>query len=573
MGHIYDIVVVGSGAAGLRAAVEAAECGGLKVAVMSKIMPVRSATGMAEGGINGVTGKKPGNSRQPGREDDDSLVTHARDTLQGGDYLGDREAIDFFVEQCPRAVFELDCRGMPFNRNADGTLARRKMGGHTHARTCFSGDRTGQKIVQTIFNSSLVSSPPIKYLADWQLLDLAAEDGVAAGVVARNIRRGDIEFIRAGAVILATGGYARLFWGRTTNPYGSTGDGVAAALRAGLRFKDPEMIQFHPTGFAGSGAILTEAARAEGGYLLNAAGERFMEKYDPERMELSVRDVVARAIETEIKAGRGAGADITAAHVFLDLTHLEPGIIRERLANVTEAARHFENIDPARTPIPVKPTAHYTMGGIEITDYRTMTTAFPGIFAAGECACVSIHGANRLGGNSLAGAVVTGRLAGMAAAEYVAESRPPSRKSTRFNDNLPGNEVKVLLKQWPERWREVTGRINKWETPRVRDTMAAILAREAGIFRNGPALKKAAAELQSLSDCHRHGGTDNYNPVYNTAFTQFLEVENMLVLSRAVVAGALERQESRGSHFRLDFPGRDDHNQARHTLISLKDLV
>ena len=543
----YDVVIVGSGGAGLRAAVEAMKNKNLSVAVLSKMMPTRSATCMAEGGINAVLDF-------PGQQD--SLESHAFDTVKGSDYLGDQDAIDFFVEKAAEAVKETDFWGTPYSRRPDGKIACRMMGGHSKPRTNFSADKTGHILLHSCFDFALGSG--VKFLMDFQLLDVAVAGGVCCGVIVRDLKTGEILPMKAKAVILATGGYTRMFWLRTSTPYIATGDGVAVAMRAGVAFKDPEMVQFHPTGVSNGGALITEAARGEGGYLINKDNERFMAKYAPEKMELAPRDITARGIETEILEGRGFGEGLKA-HVHLDLRHLGREKILDRLPQIRHVGLLFENVDLVEAPMPIRPTAHYSMGGVDVTDYRTMGTQLPGLFAAGECSCVSIHGANRLGGNSLADAMVTGKVAGEAAAAYAA--------GAAFSDADSALEQQTKL--WFDRFREVTARSNGPRVPELRDRLAALLWNKLGIFRSGGELSELNTELASLAADYERAWVGNAQPVYNSAFTHYLEVGNLIQLARAAALAALHREESRGAHTRRDFKTRNDEKFLQHSLVNL----
>ena len=545
----YDILIIGSGGAGLRAAVEAVKDSRLSVAVMSKMMPTRSATCMAEGGINAVLDF-------PGQKD--SLESHAFDTVKGSDYLGDQDAIEFFVEKAAEAVKETDYWGTPYSRRPDGKISCRMMGGHSNPRTNFSADKTGHILLHSCFDYALGSG--VKFLMDWQLLDVVVNDGVCAGVIVRNLKTGEITPIRTKAVILATGGYTRLFWLRTSTPYIATGDGVAAAMRAGVAFKDPEMVQFHPTGVSNGGALITEAARGEGGYLVNSDNERFMAKYAPEKMELAPRDITARGIETEILEGRGFGEGLKA-HVHLDLRHLGREKILDRLPQIRHVGLLFENVDLIEAPMPIRPTAHYSMGGIDVTDFRTMGTVLPGLFAAGECSCVSIHGANRLGGNSLADAMVTGTVAGKAAAAYAAGTAAPEGEA----------ELLRQARCWQDRFREATSRQDGPRVPELRDRLAGLLWNRMGIFRTGSQLVELNRELEDLAKEYDRAWVGNAQSVYNSAFTHYVEVGNLIQLARAAALAALHRKESRGAHTRQDFTKRDDEKFLQHSLVNLRD--
>jgi succinate dehydrogenase / fumarate reductase flavoprotein subunit len=543
----FDVLVVGSGGSGLRAAVYATRAGNLSVAVISKTMPTRSATCMAEGGINGVID-------YPGQKD--SLESHSFDTVKGADYLGDQDAIDFFVEKASEAVRETDFWGTPYSRAQDGRIDQRFMAGHQFPRTNYSADKTGHALLHSNFDYAVGAG--VKFLIDYQLLDIAVEDGVCSGIVMRNIRTGEIVPVKARAVIIAAGGYTRIFWTRTSTPYIATGDGTAAALRAGLPFKDPEMLQFHPTGVAHGGVLITEAARGEGGYLLNNKGERFMQRYAPGKMELAPRDITARAIETEIAEGRGFGEGMTA-YVLIDLRHLGREKIIERLPQIRHVGLLFENTDLVDKPLPIRSTAHYSMGGIDVIDFRTMTTAVPGLFAAGENACESIHGANRLGGNSLAAAMVTGKEAGINAAAYAAKA------------SMPGDgALKRLVQKWQDHFKETTSRAKGTHFVEIRDRMAQALWDGMGIFRSEKGLTKASETLKDLHAEYLTASVGNAGQVYNSAYTHYIEVGNLLTLARCAALSALDRRESRGAHTRTDYPDRNDKDFLHHNLVSLR---
>ena len=543
----FDILIIGSGGAGLRAAAAALESHpGARVCVVSKVMPSRCATCMAEGGINGVTDFSKG----------DSYELHSFDTIKGGDYLVDQDASLLFCEEAGKAIAAMDYIGMPFSRDAEGKVKARPFGGASKVRCNYSADKTGHILAHACLNDAL--SRGVKFLMDYQLLDIARSGNAVDGAVLRSVRTGDIVPVKAKAVVLCTGGYTRIFWNRTSTPYIATGDGVAAAMRAGVAFKDPEMVQFHPTGVVHGGVLITEAARGEGGWLVNNKGERFMERYAKARMELAPRDIVARAIETEIQEGRGFGEGLEA-YVQLDLRHLGKEKIVRDLPQIRHVGKLFESIDLVDQPMVIRPTAHYSMGGIDVFDYKTMSTTLPGLFAAGEASNISIHGANRLGGNSLADAVVTGRLAGLGAAAFV-----KTRKDSPEDKNLLD-----LCTQWADRYSEVTARTGATDMFAIRERMGSQLWDNMGIFRTGDKLATLTAELESLQKAHAATGAPCQNPVCNTLFTQYVELGNMLTCARAAAFAADQRQESRGAHTRLDFPRRDDKAFLKHTLVSL----
>lgn len=384
----YDVLIVGAGGAGMSAALNASKDASLSVAVLTKVFP-RAHTGAAQGGMNAVL-----KHRAP----DDNIESHFFDTVKGSDYLADQDAVEFFVNGMPDLVRELESMGVPYSRDEKGQIAQRPFGGASYPRCCYSADKTGHVVLHALYENCLKQG--VHFLDEYNLLDIAVEDGECQGVVAINLRKGEIETFQAKAVVIASGGFGRVYWTRTTNATNMTGDGTAACMRAGVPIKDPEMVQFHPTGLASSGTLLSEACRGEGGYLINNKGERFMERYAPEKMELGPRDLVARSIETEIKEGRGFGEGMKS-YVYLDMRHLGADKILDRLPQVRELAMKFEGVDMITDPVPIRPSNHYMMGGIDVVDYKTCATAIPGLHAAGECSCISVHGANRLGGNSV----------------------------------------------------------------------------------------------------------------------------------------------------------------------------
>lgn len=543
----FDVLVVGSGGAGMRAALEAGRHGDLTVGLMTKMFPTRAATGMAQGGINGALGNADAT---------DSVVKHVFDTVKGSDFLGDQDAIAFFCEQAPAAIREIDFFGVPFSRDGEGRIAQRNFGGGSSPRTCFSADKTGHVILHTMYEQCLKHG--VRVLQEWLLLDLVVGADGLHGVVALDIRTGTVTPIRAKAVVVATGGAGRMYWSRTTNPFTSTADGMAACFRAGIPLKDPEMVQFHPTGLAGTGILMSEASRAEGGYLYNNQGERFMARYAPEKMELATRDLVSQAIESEIKEGRGFGAGMDA-YVLLDLRHLGRDKIMERLPGIRDLAIAFEKVDPIEAPIPIRPSCHYTMGGVDVIDYRRGATAAPGVFAAGEAACVSVHGANRLGGNSLADIMVFGRCAGAGAAEHARQAGEPGGEAA----------LAEAAAAWEAEFTAATVRRGGPTVASIRDRLAEAMWNKVGIFRRGGEMAAAAAIIDSLAEEYRSCSVGDASRVYNTAFVNYVELGNLLAVAKAVVLGAISRAESRGCHLREDYPARDDANFLKHTLVTL----
>lgn len=544
----FDVLVVGSGGAGMRAALEVGRRNGLSVALITKIFPTRSATAMAQGGVNACLNNVA---------TEDTVETHTFDTVKGSDYLGDQDAIEFFCSRCPEGVLEMDHMGAPFSRTQENKIAQRNFGGQTYPRTCYSADKTGHVILHTTYEQCLKEG--VKFLQEWYLLDLVKDaSGRIGGAVVWNMKAGKVEQIKAKAVILSTGGAGRVFWTRTTNPFLSTGDGMAVAFRAGTALKDMEMIQFHPTGLGRTGILMSEAVRGEGGYLLNAEGERFMKKYAPNKMELASRDVVAKAIEDEIAAGRGFGSGLNA-YVVADLRHLGPEVIIEKLHGIRDLALSFEHCDPLVEPVPIRPTCHYIMGGIDVVDFRTCATEIPGLFSSGEASCISIHGANRLGGNSLADGVVFGKVSGAGAADYAEANEQPNVDA----------EIAAAAKHWEEKFTEVTTREGGRPVVEIRDALANVMWNKVGIFRNEDGITEALNEIDKLTKEYETCYVGDPDRTYNMAFVNYCEIGSMLTVAKAIAMGALHRRESRGAHVREDFPTRNDERYLKHSLIKL----
>ena len=529
--HRHDVVVVGAGLAGQRAALAAGEAG-FDVGIVSKLHPLRSHSGAAQGGINAALGAE------------DSVETHIYDTVKGSDYLGDQDAIEFFCAEAGPTVVEMEHFGTIFNRAPDGSLARRPFGGAGFPRTIYAADRTGLALLQALYER--IGTEPFTVYDEWQLLSIAVAGGRAQGIVALDRRTGAVDAIAAKSVVIATGPAGRVY-GRTTNAHTCTGDGISAAYRAGAFLKDMEFVQFHPTALPDSGILITEGARGEGGILKNASGERFMARYAPHVLELASRDVVSRAIVTEVLEGRGFPGGI----VHLELMHLGKERIETRLQEICDFCRTFAGIDPVTQPIPVSPAQHYMMGGIG-TNIRGETN-LPGLFAAGEAACVSIHGANRLGGNSLLETLVFGKAAGTAAAAY-AKGAPAAAVDP------------AAVERERHRLAELMAR-RDGESPAVlRTEMQSTMDRLVGIYRRPEELEEARRAIGALD--RRAGSlrvTDGAGR-YNLDLTEALEVGHMLDLAQVIVAGAIARTESRGAHTRRDFPKRDDANWMKHTL-------
>ncbi len=541
MDHTFDLVIVGAGGGGLMAALEALRTNPqTSVAVISKVYPTRSHTSAAQGGVNAALANK---------DKDDTVELHVFDTIKGGDYLADQDAVEYLCSQAPLVVRELENLGAPFSRFPDGTIAQRPFGGTVKDRCCYCADKTGHTLLHTLFEQCLRRG--VKFFNEYFLLSLEHDDGECQGVVAINMRSSAIEAFSARTVILATGGHAKMYWNRSSNAAGNTGDGQAAAFRSGISLKDMEFIQFHPTGLRKSGLLVTEAARGEGGYLLNRHGERFMARYAPQKMELGPRDLVARSMETEILEGNGF-TSAAGSYLELDLRHLGAGTIKKKLPQIRELSMNFEGIDPIEEPIPVRPTAHYSMGGIDV---NMAQTALCGIYAIGECACVSVHGANRLGGNSLLDILVFGKLAGREAA-----LEAPRRASRPVSPHALKNAAAEIKSYISHKRYERYGI--------MREEMGKAMADNAGIYRTEVKLRQAVEDISTLRDRFRHIRLFDTGTVYNTNLFQILELKNMLDLALCVSMTSLERQESRGAHYRDDFPRRNDNAWHKHSLCT-----
>lgn len=540
----YDVVVVGAGGAGMMAALSASEDKSLRVACLSKIFPTRSHTGAAQGGINAA---------MRFRDETDSIEKHFKDTVKGSDFLADQDAVEFFTSNMPKIITELDYMGVPFSRDEKGRIAQRPFGGASSPRTCYSADKTGHVILHALYEQCLKNN--VQFYDDWYLLSLAVENGKLEGLVAMDIRSGEIHSIQAKAVVIATGGFGRIYWSRTTNAINMTGDGTAACFDAGIPLKDPEFVQFHPTGLASTGVLLSEACRGEGGYLLNKDGERFMARYAPEKMELGPRDLVARSIETEIKEGRGFGEGM-GSYVLMDLRHLGEEKIMERLPQVRELALDFEGVDLIKEPVPIRPSCHYMMGGIHVSDYRTCGTPIEGIHAAGECTSVSIHGANRLGGNSVADVVLFGKYAGLGAKE--------TAKRRNFSET---DKLEAETQKWKRKFDDIRNKQTGISMFSIRDRLAETMWYNVGIFRTEKEMEKAMQTIEQLLEEYKDAYAGDPSETYNMAFINYVEIGNLLKLAKAVTMGAVNRKESRGSHSRADYPKRNDAEFLKHTLI------
>ena len=540
----YDIVIVGAGGGGLYAALETSRCKGLRVAVLTKVYPTRSHTGAAQGGINAALGNVA----------PDSPEKHAYDTVKGSDFLADQDAVELMCEMAPKVIREMEHMGLPFSRLSDGRIAQRPFGGASFPRTCYAADKTGHVMLQTLYEQCIRFG--VEFLNEWFALSLVHNGERIVGLTAVNLRTGSIVGIRARAVILATGGHARIYWKRTSNALGNTGDGPAMALRAGVPLKDMEFVQFHPTGLRRTGILVTEGARGEGGYLINAKGERFMERYAPEKMELAPRDLVSRAIETEIMEGRGFEDEEGNKFVYLDLRHLGRKKILERLPQIRELAIDFEGVDPIEEPIPVRPTAHYSMGGIDTDKFGR--TSIKGLYAVGECGCVSVHGANRLGGNSLLDIVVFGKIAGKDAVESIEGLDFVSFPEGKVKDE--GERIKALFNS-----------DGSEKLSQLRNELSDVMSEGVGIFRSEEGIRRALNKVREIKERAKKLKVYDTELTFNTNLQQTLEFLNMVEVAETIALGALERRESRGAHSRTDYPKRDDEKFLKHSIIRKGD--
>lgn len=540
----HDLLIIGGGAAGLRAAIAAAEVNpDLKIGIVSKVYPTRSHTVSAEGGLAAAI------------KDYDSLDQHAYDTIKGSDFLADQDAVEYFVQHAKEEIMQMEHWGCPWSREKDGTLAVRAFGGMSVKRTIFAADKTGFYMIHTLFERTL-KHENIKRYDEWYATKITTDQLGVTGVIAMQMKTGKLHAFSAKAIIVCTGGAGRMYR-FTTNGGIKTGDGMYLAYVAGASLKDMEFIQFHPTALARNGVLITEAARGEGGYLINKDGERFLKNYLPEKMELGPRDMISRAIMSEIRAGRGFKSPY-GNYIHLDLRHLGDQLIKEKLPLVREIAMEFAGIDPAKEPIPVTPAQHYTMGGIDVN--LDMETSVPGLYAAGETNCISINGANRLGSNSLTDCLVFGKVAGEKAAQEI--SKKTSKTTAQMKTALE-DEEKNIARLLEQKGSE--------SVPAIRMTMEETMDQNAGIYRDQKALEDGLNTLLELQQKLQHVQLKDKSKIFNTELINCLELKSMLTLGEATIRCAMARKESRGSHTRSDFPDRDDKNFMIHHVVTKKD--
>ena len=549
--HTYDALVVGGGGAGLMSAIYLSRQPGLRTAVISKLYPTRSHTGAAQGGIGAALANL----------EEDHPEWHAFDTVKGSDYLGDQDAIESMCNEAVDVIIELEHMGLPFSRTEDGRIAQRPFGGHTHhfgqgpvRRSCYAADRTGHMILQTLYQNCIKNG--VDFFDEFQVVDVLIEGGRCCGVVAWHIDTGDLHVFHAKAVNFTTGGHGRI-WSITSNAHANTGDGVAVALRRGIPLEDMEFYQFHPTGIYKLGILITEGVRGEGGVLRNDHGERFMERYAPTMKDLASRDVVARAINSEIREGRGINGK---KYVYLDATHLGAEVIEKKLPDIADFCRTYLGVDPVRDPMPIQPTAHYAMGGIP-TDVNCRVvidgngTVVPGFYAAGECACVSVHGANRLGTNSLLDLVVFGKRSGVDMARFCATADLPP---------LPANPTERVEAEFARLLATEKGE----PAARLREEMQDVMQDHVGIFREGKGMELALAKVRELQDRYRGVVVMDKGRRFNMDLMEAWELGNLLDLAEVTALSAVNRTESRGAHMREDYEKRDDVNWLKHTLVT-----
>ncbi|MDD1771247.1 MAG: FAD-dependent oxidoreductase [Methanomassiliicoccales archaeon] len=538
----HDVIVIGGGLTGLRAAVELSDRG-VDVCVLAKTHPLRSHSVAAQGGVNASLS----NNKAKG---EDSWQSHAFDTVKGSDYLADQDSVEVMCKEAPEAVIEMEHWGTVFSRDEEGRIAQRPFGGAGFPRTCYAADRTGHNLLHTLYEQSIRAG--VRFYEERYVIRLVVEDGRCEGCVAIDLLSGDIQGFAGESVLLATGGYGRIYK-KSTNAHINTGDGASLALRAGAQLKDMEFVQFHPTTLYGTNILITEGARGEGGILKNKDGERFMKRYAPTALDLAPRDIVARAAETEIIEGRGLGD----GYVDLDLTGIGEAGIDERLPGIREIAIDFAGIDPVERPIPVQPGQHYSMGGVDVD--ADLATSIPGLYAAGECSCVSVHGANRLGGNSLLETLVFGKRAGRIMAQRVSKAKAGRSRA-----------VNAAIDEEIDRIGRIAGRRPTEREPSIRSDLKNVMTDRFGIFRRREQMEAGLSELAKLGSRMADSGVGDPAKEFNQALIALLELQGMLLVAETVAKGALWREESRGSHFRTDFPKRDDGRFLAHTIARLE---
>ncbi len=545
----HDVIIVGGGLAGCRAALEIARTDpNINLAMVAKTHPIRSHSVAAQGGI-AATLKNV--------DDQDSWEAHAFDTVKGSDYLADQDAVELLTKEAPDVVIDLEHLGVLFSRLDDGRVAQRAFGGHSHRRTCYAADKTGHAILHELYNNILQYGVTI--YEEWYVLRLILEDNQAKGIVMYHLLDGELQVLRAKAVMFATGGYGRVF-NTTSNDFASTGDGLSLAAREGVPLEDMEFVQFHPTGLYPAGVLISEAVRGEGAYLINSEGDRFMATYAPKQMELAPRDITSRAITTEIRAGRGIQLDGQAGGPFvhLDLRHMGREKIMSRVPFCWEEAHRLAGVDAVHEPIPVRPTVHYSMGGIPVNIEGQVRSGAEGLidnfFAAGECACVSVHGANRLGSNSLLECVVYGRQTGATIARYVQTQKLPEVNEQRY------------LQAAKDRLQNLLDQPGEYRIDQIRQQVQDCMAEHCGVFRTEAIITEGLTQLKALRDQYPQIRLDDSGKVWNTELIEALELQSLLVVGEVIMTGALQRRESRGAHSREDFPTRDDQNFLQHTL-------
>ena len=544
----HDVIIVGAGLAGMRAALEV--CGSLDTAIVSKVYPTRSHSGAAQGGV----------AASLANSSDDSWEIHMYDTVKGSDFLGDQDAIEMMVKDAPEAIIEMEHMGCIFSRTENGRIAQRNFGGHSRPRACYAADRTGHALLHALSEQVMKNAQKIKIYPEWYVLSLIVHNNICKGVVVYDIKSGRLEVLRGKAVIFTTGGYGRAFR-ITSNAFASTGDGIVAAYRAGIPLEDMEFVQFHPTGLYEQGILISEAARGEGGYLINGKGERFMERYAKSMMELAPRDIVSRSEQTEINEGRGINGK---NFIYLDLRHLGREKIMERLPQVRQLGIDFIGIDCIEKPLPIQPTVHYSMGGIP-TDkdghviVNDNGAKVAGFYAAGECSCVSVHGANRLGTNSLLDALVFGRRTGKAVLKFA--------KDFQLHD--VNEDIEIASAK-----TEINTIFNASGTENmnsIRNELKDIMMSKCGIFRNREGLELCLNKIKGLQDRFKKSKITDRSKVFNTELIETIELRHMLEFSEVIIVSAIAREESRGSHARTDFSKRDDVKWLKHTLAYKRD--